>query len=126
MQPATVLLPNMLLATCSLGIVAVTIGVGSTYALQASFFCFLIFEFCVGVYWPTVGTLKSEIVPEDVRATVYNIYRVPLNAVVCALLLSNISLTVSFGLCTALLLLSVISICPIMGSAGESSATKGK
>jgi len=92
-KPAAVLFPNMLLATVSLGIVALTIGIGSAYALQASFFCFLIFEFCVGVYWPTVGTLKSEIVPEDIRATVYNIYRVPLNAVVCALLLSNISLT---------------------------------
>jgi MFS family permease len=122
-SPATVLFWNMLLGTCSLGLVAIAIGIGSTYALQASFFCFLVFEFCVGLYWPTVGTLKSEIVPEDVRATVYNIYRVPLNAVVCALLLSNISLTASFGFCTALLLLSVVSICPIMGAGG---GVKGK
>merc|ERR1719316_1196159 len=125
-KPATVLFPNMLLATCSLGVVAFAIGFGSGYALPASFFCFLVFEFCVGLYWPTVGTLKSEIVPEYIRATVYNIYRVPLNAVVCALLLSNISLTASFGFCTALLLLSVISICPIMGSSGESGVQKGK
>jgi len=125
LKPASVLLPCMLLATCSLGVVAFAIGLGSGYALQASFFCFLVFEFCVGLYWPTVGTLKSEIVPEDVRATVYNIYRVPLNAVVCALLLSNISLTASFGFCTVLLLLSVISICPIMGS-GASELKQSK
>jgi len=125
-RPATVLFSNMLLATCSLGVVAFAIGMSSGFALQASFYCFLVFEFCVGLYWPTVGTLKSDIVPEDVRATVYNIYRVPLNAVVCVLLLSDISLTASFGFCTALLLLSVISICPIMGSQAEGGEPKGK
>lgn len=46
------------------------------------FLCFLLFEFCVGIYFPSMGTLKSLLVPERIRATVYNIYRVPLNAIV--------------------------------------------
>jgi len=66
---------------------------------------FIMFEFSVGVYFPAVGTLKSQIVPEKVRAGVYNIYRVPLNCVVCCVLLVHMSLraclTVVCGLLAA-------------------------
>ena len=34
------------------------------------------------MYWPSIGTVKSQVVPEESRATIYNIYRVPLNAIV--------------------------------------------
>ena len=30
---------------------------------QVCFLSFLVFEFCVGVYFPSIGTLKSELVP---------------------------------------------------------------
>merc|ERR1711959_235685 len=72
-------------------------------SLTACFAAFLGFEFCVGVYFPTVGVLKSEIVPEHVRGTMYNIYRVPLNAVVVGLLLTNISMMMCFQICALLI-----------------------
>ena len=34
------------------------------------------------MYWPSIGTVKSQVVPEESRASIYNIYRVPLNAIV--------------------------------------------
>lgn len=37
---------------------------------EACFLSFLLFEFCVGIYFPSVGTLKSELVEERMRATV--------------------------------------------------------
>lgn len=78
--------------------------------LRTSLSAFLIFEFCVGVYFPSVGVLKSEIVPEQVRGTVYNLYRVPLNGIVVALLLSNISMATCFKLNAFLLLLALTSV----------------
>jgi MFS family permease len=53
---------------------------------------FLAFEFCCGVFWPSKGIVKSHHVPEEVRATMYNIFRVPLNLIVC-IVLSNLEAT---------------------------------
>lgn len=71
--------------------------------LMAIFLAFLLFEFAIGVYFPSVGILKSEVVPEHIRSTVYNIYRVPLNAVVVGLLLCDMPLFSCYTLCACLL-----------------------
>ena len=42
----------------------------------------LVFEICVGLYFPMMGTLKGQIVPEESRAGIYNLYRLPLNVIV--------------------------------------------
>merc|ERR550537_1869785 len=77
------------------------------------FACFLLFEFACGLYFPSVGVLKSQVVPEHVRGTMYNIYRVPLNAVVVGLLMSNISMLRCFMLCASLLMVALFSLCGI-------------
>jgi len=64
---------------------------------------FLLFEFCCGLYFPSVSTIKGQAVPESVRSTVYNLYRVPMNAIVLAVLLTNLSMTSVFVTCFALL-----------------------
>jgi len=64
---------------------------------------FLLFEFCCGLYFPSVSTIKGEAVPESIRSTVYNLYRVPMNAIVLAVLLTNLSMTSVFVTCFALL-----------------------
>lgn len=104
-RPSSVLLPVCLVATLSLGLV--TACLGDEPKTGAIFLGFLIFEACVGIYFPAIGSLKSEVVPEDARAGVYNAYRVPLNAVVVVLLLTDLSLRASFGVCCSLLLLAV-------------------
>lgn len=35
--------------------------------VQVCFLAFLVFEFCVGIYFPSVGSLKSELVPDAWR-----------------------------------------------------------
>lgn len=42
-----------------------------------SFVCMNLFEMCVGMYWPIMGTMKGGIVPEDQRAAIYNLFRIP-------------------------------------------------
>lgn len=44
--------------------------------------CFCIFEVCCGIYYPSMGSLKSKLIEDGMRASVYTILRVPLNAFV--------------------------------------------
>merc|ERR1719198_857134 len=65
---------------------------------------FVIFELCVGIYFPSICTLKSEAVPESHRATIYNIFRAPMNAIVVAVLFVNPDLMPTFKLISHMLL----------------------
>lgn len=47
---------------------------------------FCVFEACVGIFWPSMMTLRATHVPEHLRATIMNIFRVPLNLFVCLVL----------------------------------------
>jgi len=64
---------------------------------------FLMFETTVGVFYPSYGVIKSEKIPEEIRSSVMNIFRIPLNAFVVLLLLKikYLSSEVVFSICTA-------------------------
>merc|ERR1719482_1128857 len=62
------------------------------------------FELCVGIYFPSICTLKSEAVPESHRATIYNLFRAPMNAIVVSVLLVNPQLMPTFKLVANMLL----------------------
>ena len=63
---------------------------------------FLIFEATVGVFYPSYGVIKSEKIPEEIRSSVMNIFRIPLNAFVVVLLLKikYLSPQMVFTVCT--------------------------
>lgn len=46
---------------------------------NVTFWAFAMFEMCVGLYFPTIGRLKADIVDDAVRAKVYGWMRLPLN-----------------------------------------------
>eukprot|EP00929_Paragymnodinium_shiwhaense_P002208 TRINITY_DN10241_c0_g3_i1.p1 TRINITY_DN10241_c0_g3~~TRINITY_DN10241_c0_g3_i1.p1 ORF type:complete len:606 (-),score=114.99 TRINITY_DN10241_c0_g3_i1:173-1990(-) len=70
--------------------------------LIQTFGAFMAFEFCVGIYFPRIGVLKSEIVPESIRGVMYNLFRLPLNGLVLVLLLGDVPMTQCFELCMGL------------------------
>merc|ERR550532_2352404 len=123
MSSATRLTFVCALAVFSFAIASSASSGGLDPRLQLSFLAFMLFEFCVGVYFPCVGVLKSDIVPEQVRGTMYNLYRVPLNAIVVILLLSDISMATCFRVNAALLLVSFLCILGINGTFGPLSRT---
>ena len=49
---------------------------------------FLILEVALGMYFPAMSYLKSQIIPEGHRANVMNWFRVPMNMITCTVLLS--------------------------------------
>merc|ERR1719247_1551958 len=92
--------------------------------VQIRFVAFLAFEACVGLYFPLMGTLKGDIVPEDMRSTIYNIYRFPLNVIVLLPLLLNFSITTTFIVTTTILAMSAFSSFTLM-QMRDSTGSKG-
>jgi len=72
---------------------------GMGFVAQLLGFC--VFEGCVGVYFPTWGSLRSEVVPEECRSAIMNLFRVPLNFIVVCILINIDTLTGSavFTMC---------------------------
>jgi hypothetical protein len=79
-------------AAVAMGIVALEISE------TVSFLGMNLFEVTVGMYFPIMGTMKGGIVPEDKRAAIYNLYRIPLNFIVLFSLLTDLTPRASFTL----------------------------
>lgn len=84
----------------------------SALSEQSVFWLFCLFEACVGTYWPCMGYLKGQLVPDGARAQVYALLRVPLNVfVVAALLLTRDGAYAAvFGVCSTLLLVAIAGV----------------
>ncbi|KAL7754041.1 hypothetical protein RI367_000020 [Sorochytrium milnesiophthora] len=75
--------------------------------------CFSTYEACVGVYFPMMSKLRSRYIPESIRATAVNVFRAPMNVIVCGLML-GVSLYSSAALllfCATLACLCSASAC---------------
>jgi len=120
---------SRLLVTFSIGIASflvMALVAGSQNLLRTCFLAFMVFEFCCGLYFPSIGVMKSDVVPEHVRGTMYNLYRVPLNAVVVCLLLTNISMVQCFMLCASLMSAGLLSVMAIHFSPKKEEAPTSK
>lgn len=53
---------------------------------KSLFLSFLLFEICVGCFYPLIMRLRATYVPENLRSTIMNFFRIPLNIFVCILL----------------------------------------
>lgn len=74
----------------------------------STFLAMNLFEMCVGMYFPSMGTMKGTIVPEDKRAAIYNLFRIPLNFIVLFSLLTDLTPKVSFVLCGAMMVMATV------------------
>jgi len=71
---------------------------------------FMIFEICCGLHFTCAGTLRSKYIKEEVRSTVMNLFRIPLNLLVCIVLLTikYLSNEFVFLVCTGWLIIATI------------------
>lgn len=72
---------RMLLSILALAAVSLLLPV-LVRAEMITFWSFALFEMCVGLYFPTMGRLKSELVDDATRGKVYALMRLPLNVFV--------------------------------------------
>lgn len=74
-----------LLASASMAIPVMCVSVVSTpspYCQEMILGSFIVVEFCVGLFMPVAGTLRSKYVPDSLQGAILNIFRLPLNAIV--------------------------------------------
>lgn len=74
------------------------------------FISFLVFEVCIGLFWPAMATMRSKYVPEEARATIMNYFRIPLNLIVVIILLRDFKLKIIFSSCVFFLILAAVSM----------------
>lgn len=71
----------------------------------------LVFEVCVGMYFPSIGTLRSTYLPEQYRSVIMNLFGIPLNLMVVSVFLSIQRLGIQGALSIASAALLVATVC---------------
>ncbi|KAI0353932.1 DUF791-domain-containing protein [Trametes cingulata] len=96
-------------AVCAASALAFVVSV-ATGLEHRRFWAFCAFEACVGVYYPVQGMLRGKLVPDEHRATLSSLFRVPLNAFVVVSLMTGVASARHFVLsaCAVLLLGSAL------------------
>jgi len=86
----------------------------------------LMYEFCIGFYYPAMGTVKGSIVPEDQRAAIYNVFRLPLNLLVLVYLVGDFGTEISFLANAVLLMVTcALQIWIVRGGGSRVSSSHG-
>ena len=80
---------------------------GMTMGGQLMFLSFLVYEMCIGVFWPGMMSMRSRYVPEELRSTIINLFRIPLNLFVCIVLynVDKVPQFAMFALCSCFMLI---------------------
>jgi MFS family permease len=121
-----------LLATAALAMSAVirlqplqapstTGGLNHLLGLSGALF---LFEACVGMYFPTIGTLRSKYLPDQYRSVLMNLFGLPLNMIVISVVLSARWLGSQGSLAVASAALAIATVCGV-GLAMTTNATEG-
>lgn len=86
---------------------------------------FLVFEACVGMYFPSSGLLRSTYVPEAQRSIIMSLFGIPLNILVISVFLASNRLGVSgsLGVSTGALNLAVMCMIKLHSMIRTSSPT---
>eukprot|EP00892_Ulva_mutabilis_P009517 jgi/Ulvmu1/6938/UM032_0016.1 len=76
--------------------------------IQCTAFC--VFEVCIGLFWPSMMRMRAHYLPDEMRATLINCFRIPLNLFVCIVLynVSSYPLSVMFMLCAVFMVVAFL------------------
>merc|ERR1712241_1494526 len=124
----------LMIMSASMAICCVTARPGATTTdTIISFLAFLLLEVAIGMYFPAISYLRSQVIPESHRANVMNWFRVPMNVMTCGALLclhvdyisqdKRLVFGACLGLCLGGALLSQKFICVFRD---ENAAKKGE
>jgi len=96
-------------------LVAIVVLCTTTIAnVYVRFFAFICFELSVGWFWPCAMTLRGRYIPEKVRTTIMNFFRIPLNIIVVLVLLKVKELPVNTVLKCCALCMFVAAVCQLV------------
>merc|ERR1711973_848633 len=85
---ASILRLVLAMMSVSMGVCCITAAPDASPIMTlVSFLAFLLLEIGIGMYFPSISFLRSQVIPESHRANVMNWFRVPMNCVTCGALL---------------------------------------
>lgn len=104
---------SIMLSVATLAMAAATWTVKSTtgVCLAAIVAAFFSFEACVGMYFPSIGTLRSKYIPDSHRSVIMNLFGIPLNVLVVSVFLSINKLGLAGALGVSTGALGVATLC---------------
>ena len=116
MSVATEVSASLMLTIATIAMTAATVIVSTSSSvlamslagLMATFFAF---EACVGMYFPSIGTLRSRYVPDSHRSVIMNLFGIPLNLLVVSVFLSTKRLGLNGALTVSSSALGVATLC---------------
>mmetsp|Transcript_75489 Transcript_75489/g.219273 ORF Transcript_75489/g.219273 Transcript_75489/m.219273 type:complete len:541 (-) Transcript_75489:49-1671(-) len=99
-----------MLTVATVAMTSATFTVSSAMSLPALVAAFFAFEACVGMYFPSIGTLRSKYVPDSHRSVIMNLFGIPLNVLVVGVFLSisKLGLKGALGISSAALGLATL------------------
>jgi len=76
------------LALCNFLAALVTLGASTFPNFYTRFLSFVTFEICIGWFWANAMSIRGKYISEELRTTIMNLFRVPLNIMVVTVLLN--------------------------------------
>lgn len=112
-----------MLSVAAIAMSSATFAVSSSMSLPALVASFFAFEACVGMYFPSIGTLRSKYVPDSHRSVIMNLFGIPLNVLVVSVFLSisKLGLKGALGISSGALVLATICMLKLNSIIGKKS-----
>mmetsp|Transcript_53005 Transcript_53005/g.128588 ORF Transcript_53005/g.128588 Transcript_53005/m.128588 type:complete len:602 (+) Transcript_53005:72-1877(+) len=122
--PKTETVTAGMLAVATLAMTTATATVSSTMSLPLIMASFFTFEACVGMYFPSIGTLRSKYVPDSHRSVIMNLFGIPLNILVVGVFLSisKLGLNGALGISSGALALATFCMAKLNMSVNSTPA----
>mmetsp|Transcript_15813 Transcript_15813/g.20644 ORF Transcript_15813/g.20644 Transcript_15813/m.20644 type:complete len:556 (-) Transcript_15813:36-1703(-) len=98
-------------AAVAMGVATWTVGSSGGANLATVVAAFFAFEACVGMYFPSLGSLRSKYIPDSHRSVIMNLFGVPLNVLVVSVFLSINKLGIVGALAVSTGALGVAALC---------------
>ncbi|KAF7728155.1 Molybdate-anion transporter [Apophysomyces ossiformis] len=95
------------LLAVALGLASVAFAIMAYYersSLSLLILAYHIFEFTTGLYYPSISSLKAEAIPEESRAAVMTLLRIPMNLGVGVIMwhVDDLSTSMMFAICAVM------------------------
>jgi MFS family permease len=100
----------LLVATVAMATATFLTGMNAP-SLPGMIMAFFAFEACVGMYFPSIGTLRSKYVPDSHRSVIMNLFGIPLNVLVVGVFLSIQKLGLQGALSISSCALGLATVC---------------
>ena len=103
---------TILLSIASASMIVATVSINATDGgLWELITAYFIYEACVGVYFPAIGTLRGKFLPDTHRSIIMTLFGVPLNCLVVSVFLFQHKLGSQGALFIASIALVIATIC---------------